>query len=184
MAGSQYTSNNFIKKLSNKKTDYTILTPSDIDDESINYENLKYINNQDKKLDKYVVQKNDIIITSKSSKTKIAIIDIIPQNKIIVTGGMIIIRPDINKLNPTFFKIYFNSIIGQNMIKSLLRGSTIAILNVKDLMNLSLPNIDINSQNEIANEYNQKFNLLKEYKSKINNLKNDLNNFCNDIIKE
>ncbi|MEI3535333.1 MAG: hypothetical protein V8R16_00910 [Bacilli bacterium] len=68
--------------------------------------------------------------------------------------------------------------------KSLLRGSTIAILNVKDLMNLSLPNIDINSQNEIANEYNQKFNLLKEYKSKINNLKNDLNNFCNDIIKE
>lgn len=184
MAGSQYTSNNFINKLSNEKTDYNILTPSDIDDESIDFDKLKYINNKDKKLDKYVVQKNDIIITSKSSKTKIAIIDIIPQNKIIVTGGMIIIRPDINKLNPTFFKIYFNSIIGQNMIKSLLRGSTIAILNAKDLMNLSLPNIDINSQNEIANEYNKKFDLLKEYKNKINNLKKDLNIFCNDIIKE
>ena len=38
-----------------------------------------------------------IMCADKEQIKEIAIIDIIPQNKIIVTGGMIIIRPDINK---------------------------------------------------------------------------------------
>lgn len=114
---------------------------------------------------------------------KIAIIDFQPQNKIIATGGIIIIRPDINKLNPTFFKIFFNSKIGYSMIKSLQKGTVISILKADELKDLSFPNIDINKQNSIANEYNINFNLINEYKNKIEKIKNELDNYCNDIFE-
>ena len=181
--GSQYTISNFAKKLTDNKTEYSILSSSDIEDEKINIDGLRYINNNDKKLDKYLLKQNDIIITSKSSKMKIAIIDFQPQNKIIATGGIIIIRPDINKLNPTFFKIFFNSKIGYSMIKSLQKGTVISILKADELKDLSFPNIDINKQNSIANEYNINFNLINEYKNKIEIIKNELDNYCNDIFE-
>ena len=94
--GSQYTLGIFEKKglISDKKTEYRILTSSDIENEMIRWEELHYIDMKDDKFDKFAIQYGDVVVTSKSSKVKTAVVDIVPEEKILVTGGMLIVRPD------------------------------------------------------------------------------------------
>ena len=163
-SGSQYTCKRF-KLLENKTSIYRILTSSDINEGIINYNKLQYIEYSDNKLDKYAIRRNDVIITSKSSKVKVAVVDIDIKEKIIVTGGMIIIRPDIDKINPTYLKIYLESKKGENIIKGIQRGTILISINPRDLMDIVIPLIPIEKQNEIAVKYNKvlaKYIALKE----------------------
>ncbi len=52
---------------------------------------------KNRKFDKFAVKFGDVIVTSKSSKIKTVVIDIEPKEKILVTGGMLIVRPQSDK---------------------------------------------------------------------------------------
>lgn len=178
--GSQYTVKNFEEMFSNYNTGYKILTSSDIEDGLVNWNSLQNIDYKDTKFDKFAIRKNDVIVTSKSSKVKILVVDIDPKEKILVTGGMIIVRPDIDKLDPTFLKIYLDSKQGQLVLKSIQKGTTIITLNSKDLSNILIPDIDIKKQRKKAELYNNKLSTLLAYKKEINKIENDLSNFYFD----
>lgn len=182
--GSQYTIRNFQDKISQIKTEYQLLTSSDIQDGTIDIDKLEYINNSDIKLDKFAVNYNDIIITSKSSKVKIAVIDFEPSNKIIVTGGMIIIRPVSSKLNPTYLKIYLESEQGQKLLKSIQKGMTIVTLNSKELAEITIPLPPISHQYKIAQRFNSKLSTLWALKSEVTKIENDLKNFYYNMDEE
>lgn len=175
--GSQYTLRNFQDDFSNEKTGYKILTSSDINNGIIEWNNLHSIQCKDLKLNKYVLKKNDLIVTSKSSKVKIAVVDIEPKEKIIVTGGMIVVRPDIKKLNPTYLKMFLDSKIGQNLLKSIQKGNTIISLNAKDLATIQIPLINIETQNKKASTYNQKLREIWNYKKIIEKLEEEISNY-------
>lgn len=182
--GSQYTVRNFEEMSSDKKTGYKILTSSDIEDGFVNWKELQNIDYKDTKFDKFAVQKNDVIVTSKSSKVKTVVVDIEPKEKILVTGGMIIVRPDIEKLDPTFLKIYLESKQGQLALKSIQKGTVIITLNSKDLSNILIPDIDIKKQREKAELYNNKLSTLLAYKKEIAKIENNLSNFYFDEFEE
>lgn len=106
--GNQYTLGVFESKglLTDKKTDYRILTSSDIENGMVRWESLRSIDMKDNKFDKFAVQYGDVVVTSKSSKVKTVVVDIEPKEKILVTGGMLIVRPKLDKLNPTYLKMF------------------------------------------------------------------------------
>lgn len=178
--GSQYTVRNFEEMFTEKNTGYKILTSSDIVDGIVNWNGLQNIDYKDTKFDKFAIQKNDIIVTSKSSKVKTVVVDIEPKEKILVTGGMIIVRPDINKLNPTYLKIYLDSKQGQLALKSIQKGTVIITLNSKDLSNILIPDVNIDKQREKAELYNNKLSTLLAYKKEIIKIENSLANFYFD----
>jgi hypothetical protein len=130
--GNQYTISIFDNKglLSDKKTGYRILTSSDIEDGAVNWENLQSINYKDTKFDKFAVKYGDVVVTSKSSKVKTVVVDIEPKEKILVTGGMLIIRPDQTKLNPTYLKMFLDSDEGKSALKSIQKG-VLSLLSVQ-----------------------------------------------------
>ena len=178
--GSQYTARDFAKFFTDRDTGYRILTSSDIEDGHVNWNNLQRIDYKDEKFDKYAVQKNDVIVTSKSSKVKTVVVDIEPKEKVLVTGGMIIIRPNTNRLDPTFLKIYLDSKQGQLALKQIKKGAIITTINAKDLLNILIPFVDINKQREKAKLYNEHLSSLLAYKNEISKIENRLTNFYLD----
>ena len=177
-SGSQYTEGVFKQKgllSDDNTTGYKILTSFDIKDEIIDWNNLKSIKPIKTTYDEYAIQKNDVILTSKSSKVKIAVVDFEPREKIIVTGGMIIIRPNIDKVNPTYIKMYLDS-NKQAALKKIQKGSVIFSINYKDLQEVKIPLIDIKKQNEMAAKYSEKLSSLFAFTKEVEKLKQSLEN--------
>lgn len=174
--GSQYTLGIFEKKglISDKKTEYRILTSSDIENEMICWEELHYIDMKDDKFDKFAIQYGDVVVTSKTSKVKTAVVDIVPEDKILVTGGMIIVRPDQNKLNSTYLKMFLDSERGQAALKRVQKGSIVVTVTAKSLSSIEIPMINIEKQTKKATRYNEKLSTLAAYKQEIERIKASL----------
>ena len=184
--GNQYTLGVFEKNgmLSSKPTGYRILTSSDIEDGIVDWKSLQSIVYEDNKFDKYAVRKNDLVITSKSSKVKTVVVDIEPKEKILVTGGMIIVRPDTKLLDPTYLKIFLDSEQGQNALKGIQKGSVIITINSKELSTILIPLIDVDKQIEKARKYNEKLSTLYALKQEARKLEDSLKNFYLDESEE
>ncbi len=184
--GNQYTLGVFEKNgmLSAEPTGYRILTSSDIEDGFVDWKALRSIKYEDDKFDKYAVKKNDLVVTSKSSKVKTVVVDIEPKEKILVTGGMIIVRPDIKLLDPTYLKIFLDSEQGQNALKAIQKGSIIITINSKELSTVLIPVIDIDKQIEKAQRYNEKLSTLYALKQEAKKLEDSLKNFYLDESEE
>ena len=176
--GNQYTLGVFESKglISDKKTGYRILTSSDIENGMVRWESLRFVNMKDNKFDKFAVQYGDVVVTSKSSKVKTVVVDIEPKEKILVTGGMLIVRPQLNKLNPTYLKMFLDSEMGHSALKSIQKGTIIVTVTASGLSTIEIPMIDINKQQEKAERYNEKLSTLAAYKQEIERIENSLKN--------
>lgn len=178
--GNQYTIKNFSGMLSDVETGYSILTSNDITDFYINLSSLRHINYSDGKLDKYAIQNGDVIVTSKSSKVKVGVVDFEPKERIIVTGGMIIIRPNKEKLNPIYLKAFLDSELGQQELRMIQKGSIIVSINAKDLSNIDVPYLDIKKQEQIANSYQNNVSSLIALKEEAREIENKLKNILDE----
>ncbi|MGM9859065.1 MAG: N-6 DNA methylase [Bacilli bacterium] len=176
--GNQYTQGIFESKglLSDTNTGYKILSSSDIESGMIHWESLRSIDIKDDRLDKYAIHFGDVIITSKSSKVKIVVADIEPKEKVIVIGGMLIVRPNQEKLNPTYLKMFLDSEFGQYALKSIQKGSIIVTITASCLSTVEIPLISLEKQNEKAERYNTKLSTLAAYKQEIERIENSLKN--------
>lgn len=176
--GNQYTLGVFESKglISDQETGYRILTSSDIENGIVHWETLKSVDMKDNKFDKFAIQYGDVIVTSKSSKVKTVVVDINPKEKILVTGGMLIVRPQLEKLNPTYLKMYLDSEMGQAALKHIQKGTIIVTITASGLSTIEIPMIDINKQQEKAEKYNEKLSTLAAYKQEIERIENSLKN--------
>lgn len=180
--GNQYTLANFEKKgmLTEEKTGYRILTSSDIVDGNVRWDKLQSIKYNDTKFDKFAVHYGDVVVTSKSSKVKTVVVDIEPKEKILVTGAMLIVRPNLEKLNPTYLKMYLDSKNGQDALKLIQKGNIIVTISPSSLSSIEIPSIDIKKQKEKAEKYNNALSTLIAYKEEIKRIENSLNNIFDE----
>lgn len=151
LTGTQYTIKQFTT--STEPTGYQILTSSDIHDGTIDYDHLTYIKNDKNLSEKVFVKPNDVIITTKSTKVKVAVVLGTTKNQIVVSGGMIIIRPNRKKLNPLYLQMFLECEDGQKSLQTLQTGTTIMNLSPKMVANLKIPATGIEVQDAKANEY-------------------------------
>ena len=82
----------------------------------IQWDTLNSIINPDKKIFKFALKKDDIVLTSKSSKVKIAIVDCETKDNIILTGGMLCIRPNTDLIKPEYLKMFLDSKKGKEIL--------------------------------------------------------------------
>jgi len=191
--GSQYTIKNFESMFSSKDTGYKILTSSDIEDGYVNCDNLRNIeikpnyksgaSLEDLRFWSRMAKDGDVIIANKSSKIKIAVIEC-GDNSIIVTGGMLIIRPDSKILNPTFLKIYFESEDGQNTLKKIQKGAVILSINAHDLGETTVPCPSMEKQIQIMEESKSILSTIIAYKDEIIRLEAKLKDLYNKFMEE
>lgn len=163
LKGSPLTAANFEKAITSFLTGTKILTSSDIDENGIiHFDSLKNIV-EDKRLQKYYAHNGDIIMSSKSTKVKIAVFENNYDDYIVVTGAMIILRPKTDRIDSTFLKIFFDSKKGMELLNSIQKGSVITTISTTNLATLKIPCPDIKIQKQIAERY---LETLDEYQSK------------------
>lgn len=180
IAGCQYTASHFEEKFTDEKDGICILTPNDIQNGMIDFDGLRKINSCDKRMDKFALKQGDVIITTKSSKFKTAVVDIDPDNKIIAIGGILIIRPDSNIINPTYLKIYLDSPDGQCALRLVRKGVVILTINPKDLESLLVPVPDMTVQNSKADKYNALMSTFVAYFNEMKKIERKISEFSLD----
>lgn len=181
--GSQYTVARFKNAISEKPTEYQILTSSDIQNGLVDYDSLVYIE-PDKKLLKFALEENDIVVTTKSTKVKTFVARDLPDRKIIVTGGMIILHPDVSKIDPTFLKMFLDSSTGARQMQKIMQGVTIKTISIKDFTRMLISCPPLEKQKEYSKKYNSVLAMYGAVQEQLMEIQKQLDNFYEDEVKE
>lgn len=182
--GSQYTISKFKDQISNTPTDYQLLTSINIQDGIVDYDSLPYVY-PDPKLLKFKLEEGDIIVTTKSTVVKTFVANDLPDRNIIVTGGMIILKPDTSKVNPTYVKMFLDSSIGKSEFKSIIKGNTIGFVPFKEFkerMIISCPSLE--KQNKLSEQYNNMLWTINALTKQLADTKDELANIIENSLNE
>jgi type I restriction enzyme M protein len=182
LRGCPLTLANFKDDLARTETDFRILTSSDIEDGVINYRKLAYLADG-KKYSKYSVRKGDIVVTTKSTKVKMAVVNDEPEGMVIVTGGMLIVRPKTEKVDGTFLKMFFDSSKGREILTSVQKGVVINTISYRDFVRVKIPCPPISVQRDMADKYNQMLDDYSKAKSDLVDMENRLVDFYDDSVE-
>lgn len=146
-----------------------IVQISDIDEGFLEINNNFY--NVDKKyIDRFRVQKNDVVISTKSQYVKSAVIDEDIKFDTIASGSIIVIRPNKELIDSNYLKAFLESQIGQQLLSMRMTGNVIKNLTVNNVKSLDVPLVSIEVQKNIGNSFIQKKQLIKVQKNRINKL--------------
>ena len=182
--GSQYTISKFKNQISNTPTDYQLLTSINIQDGIVDYDSLSYVY-PDPKLLKFKLEEGDIVVTTKSTVVKTFVANDLPDRNIIVTGGMIILKPDTSKVNPTYVKMFLDSSIGKSEFKSIIKGNTIGFVPFKEFkerMIISCPSLE--KQNKLSEQYNNMLWTINALTKQLADTKDELANIIENSLDE
>ena len=182
--GSQYTISKFKDQISNTPTDYQLLTSINIQDGIVDYDSLPYVYS-DPKLLKFKLEEGDIVVTTKSTVVKTFVANDLPDRNIIVTGGMIILKPDTSKVNPTYVKMFLDSSIGKSEFKSIIKGNTIGFVPFKEFkerMIISCPSLE--KQNKLSEQYNNMLWTINALTKQLADTKDELANIIENSLNE
>ncbi|MGW9529652.1 N-6 DNA methylase [Paenibacillus terrae] len=100
-------------------------------------------------LDKFAIQPMDILITSKGSTIKFAIVEE-PYKKAFISGNLSIIRVNPKRYNVYVLYEFLQSEVGRRMIDGLQTGTTIKLINPSKLEQLEIPSFTIELMNEVG----------------------------------
>lgn len=97
----------------------------------------------------YEVKSKDLLITSKGTQFKVAIVE--EEMKAIVSANLFIVRVYEEKYIPEVLKYYLESDLGQNLIQGIIKGTAIKSIAHKDIEKFLVPEIDIETQRKVVN---------------------------------
>lgn len=147
-----------------KQPNYYFLNVKDIENGRINYDETSMLTYKKKDwISKFDIKPNDIILTSKGSTVKIAIVedDFRPA---FISGNLSKIRVDPKKYSAYVLYEFMRSEVGTRMIEGLQTGTTIKLLNTSQLEKFEIPMFDIEFMNSIGHRIKE--NKI-EYETKI-----------------
>lgn len=98
----------------------------------------------------YDVEKGDLLVTSKGTQFKVAIVE--EEIKAIVSASLFIIRPYKDKYLPEILKYYLESELGQDIIQGIIKGTSIKSISHRDIEELPIPKIDMDTQKYIVSK--------------------------------
>ena len=174
-------SSNEIKQYSeniNGREEYQIVNITNITDGNIDSDLTKIYPDTDK-MDKYLLQDKDLLVSSKGTLSKFAVVEIKNNEKYIPSGNFTILRLDTNSINPYYLKIFFESNKGTAIINSIKSGGVLPAINLSQFKEINVPVPSIEEQNRIVNRYLAKTDEIKMIKNKLNKLEENLTDIAN-----
>lgn len=128
------------------KKGYKVIQLKDVEDGKIDLERIEEIpvNNAER----YMVESGDIIIASRGTAYKVAIVP--DHNEPLVLSNMFIrIRIKDTAYHPEYIKVFLDSPVGVALIEGMRKGGTVKALTTRDIEDIELPDIELDRQEEI-----------------------------------
>ena len=139
---------------SKEPTPYRYLTSANICDGTLSLEEGQYLKELPRKMEKYSVRNNDIVLLrTASSDFKSAVVKLEEGTEAIITGNLYLIRANEEKLDPFFLQAFFSSETGTKLFSSICVGSTLPIISLDNLKNMEVPVPPLDEQKEIGLVY-------------------------------
>ncbi len=184
ITGFQYTSKS-LKELPVDEGNVRIVKINNIEDGHINQDSIVSANIDLKKVSKYILKDNDILLSNKGNNPKLVFVEGIEDKCIIPQSNLTIIRVNSSKINPLYLYAFLMSDIGKNCLQSLMKG-TVVIANIsrKDLMEMQVPVLDMEDQELIATRFNILQNKLNEVNDEARRIRLKLASIYSDKVGE
>lgn len=126
----------------------------------------------------YEVKKGDLLVTSKGTQFKVALVD--KDMRGIVSANLFILRTYDDKYIAEVLKYYLESELGQSLVEGIIKGTAIKSISHKDIEKLLVPDISIDVQREIVVKIRKS---EKDYKERIQEAKSIYNEEQKEIKK-
>lgn len=140
-----------------------VINIADITDNEIDYNRVSFVDDEQQKIIKYLLEDGDILISSRGTTIKVAMFK--KQDKQYIPAvnfnAIRIHESAKTKIKSEYLKIFFASSIGQKLLASLQRGGVVMNINAKDLYSLNIPLLSLQEQQEIIDRYNEEFTKYK-----------------------
>ncbi len=146
--GAHCTSSELDELSTEEDTGYKYLMLSSIHDGVID-EDLPSLKELPAKLEKYVLQEGDIVISKNGAPIKVAVAENIGKKKILANGSLYIIRVDTEKVSPYYIKAFLISKIGKQLISKIVVGNVIPNIPKENILKLQIPLLSKEKQKEI-----------------------------------
>ena len=181
--GYQITSSEVNKMLveNEDEMNYKILEISNINDDGEIYSELKMINSGERNLDRYLLNRGDILISARGDKIKICLLEIGYNEKIIANGSINVIRVDQNRLHPLYLKTFFDSEKGKISLNNIKSGVTISSINIGELEKMIIPCPSMEEQRKLIDKIELKLEIIKSTTKRLETLKKELKDLANLI---
>ncbi len=165
--GVPFTARDADKYITQEKTNKCLLSLSNIKNGVID-KNLPYLSTIENKHKKYCLENNNLIISKSGYPYKTAVANIDDDKEILASGIFYILKLDETKINPYYLKAFFDSSIGQTILKESSVGTTLITMAVDTLKKIKIPLASLEVQNAIGTKY-------KEALDEVSLLQNQLN---------
>jgi hypothetical protein len=175
------------KKNTSDTKSNSIITPlnliklSDIENNTIDEYSLKKIPlyRNDKFNKNAILQENDIVFSIQGKIGKNALITKSDDKKII-SAQLVILRPNVQKINPIYLQMCLNSERFEKQIKQFSTGSFVPRLSVMDLKNFWIPLKTISEQKDVSIELYSLQKTISDLKNELHHAENRLKNILNE----
>lgn len=153
----------FRGKAVNNKTDggnIGVVNISNLTDAGIDYTSLELLDEEERKISRYILEDGDVLVTSRGTTIKVGVFE--KQDMICIpSANFNVIRPG-SRVRGQYLKIFLGSPAGTKLLKSLQRGTAVMNINYKDLGELEVPLLPLEEQDAIIADYNQGLSLYQQ----------------------
>ncbi|WP_192943957.1 N-6 DNA methylase [Ligilactobacillus agilis] len=145
---------NFSSKDESDTGEYQVIRITDLTETGIDYTKLISVNPRQVDLSSYLVRKGDILLSVRGSTNKVELIEE-EHDKLLVHANLVSLRVRAG-YDEHFLKLYLESSLGQILLATLARGTTVKQISIQDLRILPVPNLSLARQQEIVANYQRK----------------------------
>ncbi len=130
-------------------------------------QNLPYIKEIDSKLDKYCIKNNSLVLSKNGAPFKVAVAEVEEGKKILGNGNLYIIELDEKKINPYYLKAFFESEIGESVLRRIAVGAAMPNIAVESLKRIIVPQPDMEKQLCVVERTRAKMDEVKVLRLKL-----------------
>lgn len=170
--------NQFSEKI-NGKEEYQIVNITNVIDGNIDSDLTKIYLDTDR-MDKYILQEKDLLVSSKGTLSKLAVVEIKNNEKYIPSGNFTVLRLNTNIINPYYLKMFFESNKGMTIINSIKGGGILPAINLSLFKEIDIPVPLLEEQQRIVNRYFAKTDEIQIIKNKLKKLEECLADIANE----
>lgn len=145
---------NFSSKDESDTGEYQVIRITDLTEMGIDYTKLISVNPRQVDLSSYLVQKGDILLSVRGNTNKVELVEE-GHDKLLVHANLVSLRVRAG-YDEHFLKLYLKSSLGQILLATLARGTTVKQISIQDLRLLPVPNLSLARQQEIVASYQRK----------------------------
>ena len=163
---------NLTSKNETKYGKYGVIKISDVDNGEIDYKTLVRCDvTKNTKVENYLIEKGDLLISIRGENIKTAVIKTQPEN-VLFSQNFVSVKVD-ESIDVEWLKFYMDSPVGQSQLKSQMTSLTVPTLSISTVKSLKIPVIHKDNQTEIIQRYNEK---KEQTEKEIERLKKQLAN--------